>query len=224
MRRPIARVLLGTGCLAALGAGAICGALGASRLWVRLASSGRMYPVGSVPARDVALVLGAGLRANGTPTPYLAGRLDIARSLYARGAVKAILVSGDNRRDDYNEPQSMYDYLVGKGVPGEQIVRDHAGLDTYDSCRRARDIFGASSLVVVSQSYHLPRALAICHALGLDAVGVGDESGRLSEDTWVAGEQREFFAGVKAAWDVISRRDPALGQVETSLSDAVRHH
>ncbi|SEW43864.1 protein SanA, affects membrane permeability for vancomycin [Austwickia chelonae] len=210
------------GCLAGVGAGAVCGALGLSRLWVRVASRGRSYPAGDVPDREVALVLGAGLRENGTPTPYLAGRLDVARDLFDRGAVRAILVSGDNRRADYNEPQSMYDYLVEAGVPGDRIVRDHAGLDTYDSCRRARDVFGVTSVVLVSQSYHLPRALAICRALGLDAVGVGDESGRLSEDTWVAGEQREFFAGVKAAWDVLSRRDPLLGEPESSLSDAVR--
>lgn len=192
----------------ALGAAGAAGAVGATRLWIRTASAGCVYDAAEVPAREVALVLGAGLRSDGTPTPYLAARLDIAADLFRRGAVRAVLVSGDHRTAAHNEPGAMRDYLLGLGLPEECIACDHAGLDTYDSCYRARHVFGVTSTIVISQTYHLPRALAVARALGLDAVGVGDDSGRVSLDTWAAGEQRELFAGVKAAWDVLSCRQP----------------
>lgn len=196
--------------------------MGCCALWTRSSASGRLYDVATVPPRDVALVLGAGLRSDGTPTPYLAGRLDIARDLYVRGAVRVILVSGDNRTEAYDEPGAMRRYLLEAGIPAEHIAMDCAGLDTYDSCYRAAAIFGIRSIVVVSQTYHVPRALAVCRALGLDAVGVGDDTGRASPATWEAGEQRELLAAVKAAWDVASQRTPILGPQETVVTDVLR--
>lgn len=177
----------------------------------------------SVPRRDVALVLGAGLRRDGTPTPYLAARLDIARDLYARGAAQILLVSGGRRGPEYDEPAAMRAYLVEAGVPAHRIVADGAGLDTYDSCYRAVVVYGVRSLIVVSQSYHVPRALAVCRALRLDAVGVGDETGRASPSTWSAGEQRELLAGVKAAWDVASQRTPRFRSGDAGVAQVVRH-
>lgn len=204
-------------CAAALSTCGVGALVAGAGLWVRACAAGRMYDVASAPARDVALVLGAGLRANGTPTPYLAARLDLARDLYARGAVTSILVSGDNRTQAYDEPSAMRRYLLDAGIPAERIVADFAGLDTYDSCYRARAVFGVRSVIVVSQTYHVPRALALCCALGLDAVGVGDESGRASAATWAAGEQREILAAVKAVWDVVSQRSPVVGSLQPTV-------
>lgn len=195
----------------------------ASNVWMRAAAAGRRYDVASAPIRDVALVLGAGLRRDGTPTPYLAARLDIARDLYARRAVRVILVSGDNRSPDYDEPSAMRRYLLEAGVPSEVVVADFAGLDTYDSCYRAAEVFGVHSVAVVSQSYHITRAIAVARAVGLDAVGVGDDTGRSSAATWTAGERRESLAAVKAAWDVLTHRVPILGSRETSVDEALRH-
>ena len=80
-------------------------------------------------------------------------------------------MSGDNMAPEYNEPDAMRDYLINAGVPAEQVIADYAGFDTYDSCARAKRIFGVSKLIVVTQSYHLPRAVATCRALGVDATG-----------------------------------------------------
>jgi len=208
---------------AAVGVVALAGVVGGSALWVRTAASGRVYDVAAAPPRDVALVLGAGLRADGTPTPYLAARLDLARDLYARGTVQVVLVSGDNRTEAYDEPTAMRRYLLAAGVPADRVVADFAGLDTYDSCYRAAEIFGVRSVIVVSQSYHVPRALAVCRALGLDAVAVGDDTGRTSPATWTAGEQREILAAVKATWDVLSQRTPILGPRESSVATVLSH-
>lgn len=206
------------------GGGALCLLLtiGLANLWMHRSASGRTHTVDSTPNRDVALVLGAGLQPDGTPSPYLAARLDIGHDLLARGKVKAILVSGDNQKKNYDEPTAMRDYLIKKGTPADRIVTDHAGLDTYDSCYRARDVFGTRSMTVVSQGYHVPRALAVCRALDLDVVGVGDETGRQFEDHWSRGERREVLAAVKAAWDITSHREPILGSRETSLQEAIR--
>lgn len=223
MRRLAGRHWLRRGAWAAgLGVVAVAAAVAGSGAWVSSSAAGRTYDVASVPAKDVALVLGAGLRADGTPTPYLAARLDLARDLYARGAVKVVLVSGDNRSEAYDEPTAMRTYLIDAGVPADRVVADFAGLDTHDSCYRAQRVFGVRSAIVASQSYHVLRALAVCRALGLDAVGVGDESGRASAATWAAGEQRETLAAVKAAWDVTTHRTPLLGAPEPGILDALR--
>lgn len=193
-------------------------------VWTRQSASGRLYAadeLSTVPARPVALVLGAGVDPDGRPSLFLKARLDLAADLYRRGLAKALLVSGDNSTHDYDEPTVMRDYLIGVGIPAERIVPDFAGRDTYDSCARAKRVFGVDQLLLVSQSYHLPRALAICRALGVDAVGVGDDSVARYESVWRNGELREYPANVKAVWDVTSQRDPILGPAETGVRDAL---
>ncbi len=211
-----------------LAAVALAGALGIAgpALWVRHATDGRLYSsadVAAVPATPVTMVLGAGVDAPGRPSRFLAARLDLALDLYRRGLTQVILVSGANPSHDYDEPTAMRDYLIARGVPAERIVADFAGLDTYDSCARAQRIFGVDRLLVVSQSYHLPRALAICRELGLDALGVGDETARQYASVWRDGQIREYGANVKAVWDVTSRRDPILGPRESGVLDALAH-
>ena len=189
--------------------------------YVRAVSEGRLASVDAVPACPVALVLGAEVYADGQPSRYLRARLDVARELFAAGKVRVILVSGDGTRH-YNETDGMRGYLIEHGVPSDRIVGDHCGFDTYDSCVRAKRIFGVTSAIVVSQTYHLPRALAICRAIGLDAWGVGDESVKTNEEMWSYGTVRELGANLKMIWDVLSRRAPVLGPPDDSLERALR--
>ncbi|MGL5928746.1 MAG: SanA/YdcF family protein [Dermatophilaceae bacterium] len=189
--------------------------------WTRVASAGHVHRPADAPSAPVVLVLGAGLDDAGRPNPYLAARLDVAAQLLENGRARVALVSGDNRFVDYDEPTAMLDGLVERGVPASAIVRDFAGRDTYDSCVRARRIFGVDRVLVVSQAYHLSRAVAICRAVGLDAEGVGDWSAQRYGAEWAQGTVREVPASVKAAFDVLSRRDPVLGPAEPGVQDAL---
>ena len=203
--------------------GLVCAAaVAGSAAWVRATARGQVFAEADVPPAPVALVLGAQVEPDGTPSPFLAGRLDVARRLYASGRVRAILVSGDNLAVEYNEPKAMRDYLIAAGVPAAKVVADYAGFDTYDSCARAGRIFGVSELVVVSQSYHLPRAVATCRALGLQACGVGDETARQYAPAWRRGVIRDQVACVKTIIDLLTRRDPVLGARELGVDRALR--
>ena len=188
--------------------------------YVRLTAAGHLYSADAVPAAPVALVLGAMVFPDGTPSPFLAARLDLAHLLYAAGKVRVVLVSGDNMAKEYNEPEAMRSYLINAGMPAEAVVADYAGFDTYDSCARALRIFGIKKLIVVTQSYHLPRAVASCRALGIEATGVGDDSVRHGV-AWKRGVVRDQLACVKMVIDLITGRDPVLGRPETSVAEAL---
>ena len=121
---------------------------------------------------DCILVLGCGIRDDGTPSLMLRDRLETGVALYEAGAAPKLLMSGDHGRKDYDEVNLMKDYAMEKGIPSEDIFMDHAGLSTYDSMDRARDIFCAKTVVIVSQEYHLYRALYLAEKLGLEAYGV----------------------------------------------------
>jgi vancomycin permeability regulator SanA len=196
--------------------------------WIKLAARGHVYPAETVPAAPVALVLGAQVYPDGTPSPFLTARLALAKRLYDAGTVRAILVSGDNSRPvgsgpEYDEPGAMRRWLVGRGVPERHVVVDYAGFDTYDSCVRAHRIFGVERAIVVTQSFHVPRAVALCRAVGMVADGVGDDSVAVYRRVWWRGIAREQVAAVKAAWDALSRRDPVfLGPEETGVEEALR--
>ena len=226
----------------------------------------------------VAIVLGAAVHADGLPSPWLSHRLDIAADLYTSGRTEAILVSGDNRRagydeptvmrryllsqgipdqavavdyagfdtydtcvrarrvfgierallvsgdngqENYNEPVAMRRYLVAAGIPDEAIALDYAGFDTYDTCVRARRIFGIERALLVTQDVHEPRAVAICRSVGLSVDGVGDSRARHDRISWAVSWTRERPATIKAVIDVVSRRDPTLGHRETSVAEAI---
>ncbi|GAB1693009.1 vancomycin high temperature exclusion protein [Krasilnikovia sp. M28-CT-15] len=218
LRRAVRRLVTA----GALGVAAAVLTMAAGALWVRAEADGHVYAEAAVPAAPVALVLGAEVYPGGVPSPFLAARLEIARQLYADGKVGAILVSGDHGRWEYNEPGAMFHWLVGHGVPSQQIVLDHAGFDTYDSCARAHEIFGVRQAIVVTQSYHIDRAVALCRRLGVDASGVGDDTVRIYRQPWLHSSIRERGAVVKAVFDVVSGRDPVfLGRHETSVEAAL---
>jgi vancomycin permeability regulator SanA len=195
----------------------------ASVIWVRAGATGHIYSERSVPPAPVALVLGAQVDPDGSPSPFLAARLELARRLLADAKVKVLLVSGDHGRWEYDEPASMRTWLVNHGVPERKIVLDYAGFDTYDSCARAVRIFGVHRAIVVTQTYHLPRAVMLCRRLGMDADGVGDETVKQFQGPWMISSVREYGACVKAVFDVVSGRDPVyLGRHETGVDDALR--
>ncbi len=187
--------------------------LGGLRLWVEQKYRDRIYTCAEdVPPRSVAIVLGAGLWPDGSLTPVLADRVITAADLYHAGTVQKLLCSGDNRFVDYNEPQRMLEYAVSLGVPEGAIVLDYAGRRTYDTCYRARDIFGLERVVVVTQRFHAARALYLCDALGVDAVAVlADlQDYTIRRVTW---ETREYPALALAWWDVNVRHPlPVLGE------------
>lgn len=126
---------------------------------------------------DVIVVLGASVKPDGTPSDILADRLEVAADLYLSGASPAIIASGDNRTSHYNESNAMKDYLVTLGVPADSVYVDHAGYDTYASVYRARYVYGADSMMIVTQAYHLYRAMMIGNMLGATTTGVAADKG-----------------------------------------------
>ncbi|KUP98442.1 hypothetical protein AC529_01455 [Thermobifida cellulosilytica TB100] len=191
-------------------------------VWLRATTAQYRYFPEEVPYRPVALVLGAGITSDGKPTRLLERRLELAAELYHAGRVEAVLVSGDNSLEHYNETDAMYDYLVGVGVPGAKVARDYAGFSTWESCVRAREVFGVQEATVVTQTFHLPRAVALCRAAGLDAVGVGDPAWDDRAPAMAYGHVREAPAAVKALFDMVVRPDPTfLGPRETTVDEAL---
>ncbi|MFJ9340628.1 vancomycin high temperature exclusion protein [Streptomyces sp. NPDC101733] len=187
--------------------------------WTHAAAADRVGTTAGAPEAGVAVVFGAGLW-NGRPTPYLADRLDAAVELYRTGKVKVVLVTGDNSRDAYDEPGAMRTYLKGHGIPEDRIVSDYAGFDTWDSCVRVREIFGVHRAVLVSQGFHIRRAVALCQAAGVDSYGVGVQD--VHDATWYYGGVREVFAAGKAALDATFEPDPRfLGPKEQGVSRAL---
>lgn len=181
------------------------------RAWVHWLARPNVFQSHSAPPGDVALVLGAGLRFDGSPTAVLHDRVATAVELYQAGAVKKLLLSGDNRFENYNEPAAMYRLAVQLGVPDEDIVLDYAGRRTYDSCYRASAIFRVKSAVVVTQRFHLDRALYLCNELGVNAVGVAaDRQTYRAANFW---QLREVAATLRAWLDVhVLRPEPVLGE------------
>ena len=137
-------------------------------------SVGSKYIVNSneVPNADAILVLGAYVYPNGTLSDMLNDRLTVGYELYEQGKAPKLIVSGDHGRKDYDEVNSMKSFLKDKGVPTKDVFMDHAGFSTYESVYRARDIFKVQKVIIVTQEYHLMRAVYVARALGLEAYGV----------------------------------------------------
>ena len=143
-------------------------------LRVLAAARGVVYrEVGAIPPRRVAIIFGAQVLPGGHLSVALANRVDAGIALYRAGKVQRLLMSGDRRVEDYDEPDAMRAYALAHGVPDGAILLDYSGLRTYDSCYRARSVFDfrADEAIVVTQEYHLPRALFTCDGLGLRSIG-----------------------------------------------------
>lgn len=189
--------------------------LGGFRVAMLLISEPLIKSYEDIQAMPVVMVPGAGLLRDGTPSSPLRDRLDAAAQLYRDGKVQKILLTGDNRFVNYNEPGAMRNYLIQAGIPEEDLVLDYAGRRTYDSCYRAKAIFGLDEIIIVTQPYHLPRAVFLCDKLGLETQGLPIEQSEYIRSRFLFWNFREIFATLAAYWDIyISKPLPVLGEPE----------
>jgi vancomycin permeability regulator SanA len=192
-------------------------------LWTELGAAGHEHDAAAAPTADVTIVLGVGLEPDGQPSPRLAGRLETAAELARTGRTRVLLVSGDGGGDSGDETAAMTAYLKGLGVDPQRVVADPHGLDTYDTCVRARDVYGVERALIVTQGYHLSRTVTLCRGEGVDVDGVAarcDDCGTLllAEKT-----VRDYFASGKAAWDAVRGRSPAVtSPPDPAVTEALR--
>jgi SanA protein len=191
-----------------------------TRILILLHAAPQTFSPHDVPVKRVAVVFGAEVKRDGTPSTALRDRVETAAALYKNGKVEKLLMSGDNRFADYNEPESMRQYALTLGVPDADIVLDYAGRRTYDTCYRAREIFGVDSAILVTQGFHLPRALFLCSSFGVDAVGVKADNYYYLKRLRLIWNIREILATAQAVWDVYAARPvPVLGEPEPIFAD-----
>jgi len=175
----------------------------------------QLYSKSNIEFRPVAIVFGAGLLRDGTPTKVLEDRVVTATELYLNGKVKKLLFSGDNRFSDYNEPGAMKTLALSLGVPEQDIILDYAGRRTYDTCYRALHIFNVNDAILVTQKYHQPRALFTCNKLGLNAIGIPADQRDYHKYSYQYWSLREVFASFMAVIDIyITHPTPVLGDPE----------
>jgi vancomycin permeability regulator SanA len=158
---------------------------------------------------DCIIVLGAGVRSDGSPSPMLQDRINTGIELYENGVSDKILMSGDHTKKGYDEVNIMKDYAINKGIPSENVFMDHAGISTYDSIYRAKEIFLAEKILIVTQEYHLYRALHIAEKLGVEAYGVSADVRAYAGQE--LRELREKAARVKDFFKAILKPDSKIG-------------
>ena len=187
---------------------------------VQVLSFGRTWTsADEAPSNDVGLVMGAAT-LNGRPSGYLKARLDLALQLWEQGKITVFIVSGSTSDD---EPAVMRAYLEENGVDPLDIVEDEGGNSSYSSCVRAKGIFGVTQLTVVTQSYHVPRTVATCRLVGVDAIGVGDDT-RAKDATWRSYQRRELVANMKMVVDVVVQREVGQAGFDSAVQDALARH
>lgn len=172
---------------------------------------------------DCIIVLGAGVYEDGSLSNILRERVECGAELYLSGASDRLLLSGDHSRENYNEVGAMKAYMVSRGIDANVVFTDHAGFDTYDTMYRAKEIFKAERVLVVTQDFHISRAVFIARAIGLDAYGVECDTGELGNNLF--DDLREVAARPKYVLDAIFKPKPEyLGEAipiwgEASLTD-----
>jgi len=176
------------------------------RWWVHSTFADRIYPaVSLVPessSSTVAIVFGAGVWRGNRPSPILYDRIATSVDLYRSGKVKKLLMSGDNRVLNYNEPAVMRDAALSMGIPDRDIVLDYAGRRTFDTCYRAKEIFGVENAVLVTQRFHLDRAMYLCSSVGINSVGVVADRQSYFTESNVWSSAREIGANLGAWFDL----------------------
>lgn len=193
---------------------------GIPRLISEISAQGKIFNIETAKTSRAAIVFGAGLQRDKTPSPVLKDRISTAVQLYQTGKVEKILLSGDNRFEYYNEPASMKEYALSLGVPEDALVLDFAGRRTYDTCYRAKEIFGLKEAILVTQRYHLPRAIFTCSGLGIKVTGVKADLREYSQRALTFWNLRELPATLMAIWEVwISHPSPVLGAPEPIFPD-----
>ncbi|MDM8526755.1 ElyC/SanA/YdcF family protein [Anaerolineales bacterium HSG24] len=182
------------------------------RLLTDLYYQSYIYSQTDLPEHRVAVVFGARIYPDGRLSAMLQDRVDTAIQLYQTGKVEKLIMSGDNRFEDYDEPTRMAEYAIQHGVPAEDIQPDYAGRRTYDTCYRAKSIFQLNDAVLITQGFHLPRALFTCRNLGLNVVGVSADLRQYHRGSILWSQTREIPAMSLALVDVLRRQPaPVLG-------------
>ena len=185
------------------------------RLGVWLVFRSRIDSVAEAPKERIAIVFGAGLTHSGNATPILVDRVTAAAQLFFAGKVEKILLSGDNSNINYNEPVAMQKYALSLGVPKAALVLDYAGQRTYDTCYRAKNIFQVNEAILVTQNFHLPRALLTCEALGIKVTGVSADLRKYHLSSLIPWQVRETLANFVAILDItLFHPKPILGPIE----------
>jgi SanA protein len=167
----------------------------------------RIFDINSADDEPVAIVFGAAVLRNGRLSSILRDRMDTALQLYDNGKVQRILVSGDISSSGFSEPEAMADYALQRGVHPNDIQIDDGGRRTYDTCYRASTLFGIERAIIVTQAFHLPRALFTCEQLGISAVGAAADQRVYRAARWY--EFRETAAMLVALWDTIHLQEPS---------------
>jgi SanA protein len=206
VRRPARRTLIVITAALLLPAAAVI-----PRVYAVIEARHRIYTVKDVPAHRVAIIFGAQVLPDGHLSDMLADRVATGAALYQAGKADVLLMTGDNHVATYNEPEAMRRYALKLGVRDDAIVLDYAGFRTYDSCYRARDIFQVDSAILVTQRFHLDRALLTCRGLGVKAVGVAADAVRpegYNPGNLTFSQVREFPATTVAALDLLTHRRP----------------
>jgi SanA protein len=183
------------------------------RVYSSVRADSQIYLIDDVPSRPVAIVFGAQVYNSGRLSAMLADRVKVGAQLFQAGKVQALLLTGDNSVEDYNEPEAMRLYALELGVPDSAIVLDYAGFRTYDSCYRARDIFKVNEAILVTQDFHLDRALLTCNQLGIESVGVAADFVRptgYSSRSLLQSEFREFPATAMTVFDLLRDEKPTF--------------
>lgn len=207
VRRRWRRLLLGMAVLIALPPLSLVGA----RAYSAARAQAQIYTLDTVPERPVAIIFGASVLPSGRLSAMLADRVRVGAELYHAGKARALLLTGDNGHVSYNEPEAMRRYALDLGVPDAALVLDYAGFRTYDSCYRARDIFRVDQAILVTQAYHLDRALLTCNNLGVNSVGVAADVMRptgYARGALIRGQLREFPATAAALLDLLRGKQP----------------
>ena len=217
IKKNIKRAAIGVGILIIAGVVAVAGI----NIFVIGTTSGRILNVdesGKKNDIDCIIVLGAGVRADGTPSLMLRDRLEKTIELYNTGVSKTIIVSGDHRTTDYDEVNTMKNYLIEAGIPSECIFMDHGGLSTYDSMYRAVNIFDVKKAIIVTQKYHMYRAIYVAKSFGIDAYGVCAKEVSYSGQT--KRSVREVLARIKDMAYCITKPEATVTGDKISLEES----
>lgn len=227
-RHKLLRKLIGTGfvCVLLCAIFVVC-----CNITVKNSAKGLLYDeVQNIPARKVGLLLGTSpYTAKGIVNQYYNNRIDAAAELYFAHKISYILISGDNHRHGYNEPEEMRQSLIAQGVPDSVIFLDYAGFRTYDSMVRAKKVFGEDSITVISQHWHNERALYIAQHHQLEAIAFNAKEVYFRK-AYLKNHARELAAKAKAVIDVTTHKQPHFlgdpmpipGSQNTAFKDSIR--
>jgi len=175
-----------------------------------------IFTLETIPQKEIAIVFGAGVKDNGAPSDALYDRLTVAANLYNEGKVIKILVSGDNSTQNYNEPEVMSQTLQNDfAIPAGAISEDYAGRRTYDTCIRAKEIWGISEAILVTQDFHLPRAIYTCSAIGVESIGISASLQPYIFDSFYL--VREYVATLKMLVDLYVWSPEYIGGEEEDM-------